>query len=80
MEINTENIVRINAISPQDLKKVTTMYEQNFSKEKNYQILLQIATNLLKKDLLTKSEYLQIKEKCLKKYNPILSTLLAEIA
>ena len=56
------------------------MYEQNFSKEKNYQILLQIATNLLKKDLLTKSEYLQIKEKCLKKYNPILSTLLAEIA
>ena len=62
------------------LEVVSHMNEIQFQAEKRYQVALSIANSLLEKELITKDEYAAIHAILLKKYRPILGTLLSDIA
>lgn len=52
------------------------MNEQEFDREKRYQVAIQIAKTLLKNGSISQEEYRQIDTILLEKYRPTLSTLL----
>lgn len=57
---------------------VIAMDKKQFRAEKMYQISLFVAKSMLKKGIISKEEYSEIDTILLKKYQPILGTLLAK--
>ena len=54
------------------------MNEDQFRKEKTYQISLSLAKSMLKKGLLTEDEFAIFDAILLEKYHPLLGTLFSE--
>lgn len=67
----------MNATSGRGSKAVMRMDKEQFRAEKLYQMSLSIAESMFKKGILSKEEFTEIDTILLKKYRPILGTLLA---
>jgi hypothetical protein len=76
-EISIVSTVHTNAISLLDSKAVVAMSEQEFKREMQYQVAIQVAKSLLKSGAISKEEYRQIDTILLEKYRPTLATLLS---
>lgn len=55
------------------------MNKEQLHKERHYQITMKMVKNLLDEKVITREEYIKINEKMKDKYNPIISTLYADI-
>lgn len=53
------------------------MTKDQFEREKNYQVSILIAKNMLKQSLIDRTEYQNINKKLIKKFNPIIGSLYA---
>lgn len=51
------------------------MSEQQFKREKNYQVALVIAKSMLAKEIIDKSDFKKINKMLIKKYNPVVGAL-----
>jgi hypothetical protein len=56
------------------------MSKEQFEREKNYQVMVSIARNMVKKGLISKQEYKKIDTIMFKKYRPLLGSLCRGIA
>lgn len=77
MAIHIGNIAPMNVMLKAVSKVVMAMNEKQFRAEKLYHISLSVAKSMLEKDIISKEEYQEIDTILLKKYRPILGTLLA---
>jgi uncharacterized membrane protein len=76
MEILTENIVLTLAIFPH-VSEVQAMNNEQFEREKKYQISISIAKNMLAKNIITEEEFSAIDTIFRTKYLPIIGSLTA---
>ncbi|SHI17968.1 SHOCT domain-containing protein [Sporanaerobacter acetigenes] len=53
------------------------MTKEQFEREKNYQVSLLVAKNMLEENLIDHKEYQKINKALVKKYNPIIGGLYA---
>ena len=67
----------MNATSKRGSKAVMRMDKKQFRAEKLYQMSLSIAESMLEKGAISKEEFSEIDTMLLRKYRPILGTLLA---
>ena len=51
------------------------MSEQQFKREKNYQVALVITKSMLAKEIIDKSDFKKINKMLIKKYNPVVGAL-----
>lgn len=69
--ITKESIVVMNVILNTDLEVA-----MNIKNEVTYQITIKILSNLFRKNLITKDEFVSFKHNMLEKYNPKISELM----
>ena len=51
------------------------MNKEQFEREKNYQVSLSIANNMLEEGLIERKDFVEIKKHLIKLYNPLLGSL-----
>ena len=77
MAIQNGNIAPTNATSETVSKAVERMDKEQFRAERLYLMSLSVAKSMLKKGVISESEFTQIDTILLKKYRPTLGTLLS---
>ena len=80
MEIHTESIAAMRAISLIDSKAVMEMREEDFHREKLYQITMYLLRAMLSDGLIDCNEYKKAEQLMLKKYHPVLGELFSSLS
>ena len=80
MEIHTESIAAMRAISLIGSKGVNVMSETDFCREKLYQGTMHLLRSMLAEGAITCDEYEKAEQLMLKKYQPVLGTLFSTLS
>ena len=76
-EIHTENIAHTGAILNTDLGE-SVMTQEQFDREKQYQLTMYIARKLLKSGIINEDEYRTVDTNCRQKYQPVFGDIFSQ--
>ena len=76
-EIHTENTAHTGAILNTDLGE-SVMTQEQFDREKQYQLTMYIARKLLKSGIINKDEYRTVDTNCRQKYQPVFGDIFSQ--